>query len=1040
MTFFTRVLLLLVLLAVGTFPTASAQYFGRNKVQYDDFDFDILPTNHFDLYFYEEAETAARDAARMADRWYQRHSTVFAHELTARRPLIFYANDADFQQTNVIGSSIGQGTGGVTEGLKQRVVMPFTGLYGETDHVLGHELVHSYQYDLALSTPSGIRLQLLPLWLIEGMAEYLSLGSEDSHTAMWLRDAVARDDLPTIRDLSTGRYFPYRFGHAYMAYLGGTYGDGAVTDLYQMAGRAGVNEGIQIVTGMTPDSLSQDWIRTIKTSYAPLIENRTPASDAGRRVLAKEKGTGSINVSPALSPDGRYVAFLSSKSLFSIDLYVADAQTGEIVKKLQSSARDAHFDAIRFINSAGTWSPDGRRFAFITFAKGDNELTIWNVQSGRIERRIAVRGVGALTQPAWSPTGETIALSGMDGGISDLYLVDVASGRVRQLTNDRYGDLQPAWSPDGRTLAFVTDRGPDGTDFSTLHFAPPRLALFDLETGTIEPLRPFEQGLQHNPQFAPDGRGLYFISDHDGFKDVHYLELETGRTTSITHLQTGVSSFSPTAPAMTVAAQNGGMMFSVFEGSEYAVVALSPSELAERLAPPPAAPSPADTLALAEPTGTVDSLETDTLIAAQAALLPPWTGEGLIDNALDAPLAGLPAGDYDDVRGYRPRLQLDAIAPPSVGVAVGGGFGTRLGGSVGFYFSDMLGEHNLSVEALANGTLQDLGGQITYINRAQRLNYGAQLAHIPFLSRSAFVGVAEDPATGVVTRRIREVEERVFADQLSVLGAYPLRTTRRFELQTGLTRYGFDRTVLDFYEYPTGFRVEESSLPAPDPLYLSQTSIAYVEDYSNFGFTSPVQGGRYRLQAGLTLGSTQYVTALADLRRYARVGLLTFAGRAVHIGNYGAEQGDLFSSEYLGYSFAPSYVRGYSFNSFEPEECTSLDGTCAPLNRLVGTRVATVNTEIRLPLLGTEAYGLFNFPYLPTELALFADAGVAWTAESPPVFEWDRDSEERIPVVSTGVSARINLFGSVILEVFYAKPFQRPVKGGFVGVHLLPGW
>ena len=1041
MTSVLRVLLLLVFLAGISLPPASAQYFGRNKVQYDDFDFDILPTNYFDLYFYEEAETAAQDAARMADRWYQRHSTIFAHELTARRPLIFYANDADFQQTNVIGSSIGQGVGGVTEGLKQRVVMPFTGLYGETDHVLGHELVHSYQYDLALSTPSGIRLQLLPLWLIEGMAEYLSLGSEDPHTAMWLRDAVARDDLPTIRDLNTGRYFPYRFGQAYMAYVGGTYGDGAVTDLYRVAGQAGVDEGIQIVTGMTSDSLSQDWIRTVTASYGPLIENRTPAAEAGRRVLAKEKGTGSVNISPALSPDGRYVAFLSSKSLFSINLYVADTETGEIVNRLQSSNRDTHFDAIRFINSAGTWSPDGRRFAFIAFAKGDNELAIWNVQSGRIERRLAVQGVGALAQPAWSPDGETIALSGMAGGISDLYLIDVETGRVRQLTDDRYGDLQPTWSPDGRTLAFVSDRGPDGSDFSTLHFGKPRLALYDLDTDSIEPLRPFERGLQHNPQFSPDGRGLYFISDHDGFKDVHHLDLATGRATPITTLQTGVSSFSGTAPAMTVAARNGSMMFSVFSDNEYAVVALSPDELdARRAAPSPTSP-PADTLTTGVPVEAVaDSLEADTLLAARAALLPPWTGEGVIDNALDRPTAGLPTNEYEDVYGYRARLELDAIAPPAIGVAVGGGFGTRLGGSVGFYFSDMLGNHNLSVEALANGTIQDLGGQITYVNRKQRLNYGTQLAHIPFLSRSAFIGLAEDPATGVVTRRIREVEERVFADQLNLLGAYPLRSTRRFEFQTGLTRYGFDRSVIDFYEYPTGFRVQESSLPAPDPLYLSQTSAAYVVDYSNFGFTSPVQGGRYRLQASATLGTTQYATALADLRQYVRVGLVTFAGRAVHVGNYGAEEGDLFSSEYLGYSFAPSYVRGYSFNSFEPEECTSNDGTCAPLDRLVGTRVATLNAELRLPLLGTEAYGLFNFPYLPTELALFTDAGVAWTAESPPVFEWDRDSNERIPVVSAGVSARMNLFGSLILEVFYAKPFQRPVKGGFVGVHLLPGW
>jgi hypothetical protein len=1037
-----RFILSFVLAFLFTVGDVSAQYFGRNKVQYDQFQFEILPTEYFDLYFYQETETAARDAARMADRWYERHSAVFNHELTARRPLIFYADDADFQQTNVIGGSIGQGTGGVTEGLKQRVIMPFTGLYGETDHVLGHELVHSYQFDLALSNPTGIRLQRLPLWLVEGMAEYLSLGAHDPHTAMWLRDALVRDDLPTIKDLSSGRYFPYRYGQAYMAYVGGTYGDGAVTDLYQLAGRAGIEEGITLVTGMTPDSLSQDWIRTVEASYGPLVEGRTPTPDAGRLVLGESTGTGDVNVSPALSPDGRYVAFLSSKDLFSINLFVATAADGDIVTRLQSGNRDAHFDAIRFINSAGTWSPNGRRFAFVAFAEGDNELTVWNVETGKIEQRIAVDGVTALTQPAWSPNGETIALSGMAGGISDLYLVDLSSGSVRQLTNDRYGDLQPTWSPDGRQLAFVTDRDPDGTDFSTLRFGEPRLALLTVDTGEITPLRPFKRGLQHNPQFAPDGRGLYFVSDHDGFKDVHYLDLETGRARAITRLQTGVSGFTALSPAMTVAAQRGDMMFSVFSDNQYTVFGLDASELARRKdeGRPLATTAETDSIALADTT-IADTIAADTTLEAVAGLLPPWTGGGVVAAALSNPIAGLPDGDYDEVQPYRPRLQLDGIAPPAVGVSVGGGFGTRLGGSVGFYFSDMLGEHNLSVEALANGTFRDLGGQVTYLNRAQRFNYGTQLSHIPLLTRQGF--------TSVVDGRLRftEVEERVFATQLGVLGAYPLRSTRRLEAQTGVTRYGFDTDIRTFERVPGGFlRIEDGAVPSPDPLYLSQSSLAYVVDYSNFGFTSPVQGGRYRLQVGATLGgnenfgNTRFLSVQTDVRQYVRTGPVTFAGRLFHAGNYGADEGDIFSSEYLGYSFTPSYLRGYSFNSFDPEECLSSAGSCTPLNRLIGTRVAVASAEVRIPVLGTEQFGLITFPYLPTEIALFTDAGLAWTAEDAPVLKWARTSTSRIPVVSTGVSARMNVFGSLILEVFYAVPFQRPDKGGFVGVNLLPGW
>ena len=186
---------LLAVFFVGAlaFPLiSSAQYFGRNKVQYDDFEFETFKTDHFEFFLYEEEQEAVGDAARMAERWYQRHSRTFLREFHERKPIIFYANDADFHQTNAIGGTLGEGTGGVTESLKERVIMPLTGSYKETDHVLGHELVHSFQYDIALSRTDSIRFafHLVPLWLVEGMAEYFSVGRLDAHTAMWMRDAA----------------------------------------------------------------------------------------------------------------------------------------------------------------------------------------------------------------------------------------------------------------------------------------------------------------------------------------------------------------------------------------------------------------------------------------------------------------------------------------------------------------------------------------------------------------------------------------------------------------------------------------------------------------------------------------------------------------------------------------------------------------------------------------------------------------------------------------------------------------------------------
>lgn len=1003
--------------------SAAAQYFGRNKVQYDQFDFRILPTEHFDIYYYPEEQEKIQDVARMAERWYRRHSRTFLREFRDKKPLIFYANDADFQQTNVIGGFIGEGTGGVTESLKQRVVMPLTGIYAETDHVLGHELVHSFQYDIAFAQADSIpfALNLLPLWMVEGMAEYLSVGREDPHTAMWLRDAVLRDDLPTIQQLTRDqRYFPYRFGQAYMAYVGGKYGDVAVTNLFKLSGRVGPDSSFVYALGIRPDSLSREWIQAVTDTYMPLMEGRTHPDSVGRRVLAPELGAGEMNIAPALSPDGNYVAFLSERDLFSINLFVADANTGEIISRMDQTSTTAHFDAIRFINSAGSWSPDGRRLALVTFAEGDNEIAIWDVNSRSIQRRLRVQGVGALANPSWSPDGSSIAFTGLDGGVSDLYIVNLESGAVRQLTRDRYADLQPTWSPDGRYIAFATDRGPDGSDFDALEYTELRIGIFDLETEEIRMVTPFGTAQHVNPQFSPDGQSLFFISNQDGFRDVYRYDLLDEAVYRVTNVMTGISGITETAPALSVASQTGRMMFSVFYDGRYTGFSLEADETQGTPLEP--ADMPAEEIAV-------------------AGILPPVTsaGEGLVATYLADPATGLPPRpSIEQPRSYSPRLRLDYVAPPSVGVSVGGTFGTQLAGGIGFFFSDMLGNRNLGIVAQAQGTIRDFGAQVSYINRARRLNMGVAAGHIPLLSTYAYQAFDRDTGLPVVVRE----NYRIFIDEASFITAYPLSQTRRFEFNAGAVRYGFHNEVEVYYPIGGGsWQRQVEEMPSRDALYLFQGAASFVGDYSFFGFTSPVSGGRYRYQVSPMLGSSSFVSVLGDYRRYHFFNPVTIAWRALHVGNYGAGEDDIFASQYLGYWYYPTFIRGYSVSGFEPGECTPTEtGGCAEAERLVGTRAALASAEIRMPLLGTEQFGLLNFPYLPTELALFADAGLTWTGEEAPVLAFRRDSVERIPVVSVGASARVNLLGALVFEIYYAYPFQRPQKGGHFGMLFSPGW
>ena len=174
-----------------------------------------MKTEHFDIYFYPEEKAGVEIAARMAERWYSRLRRLLRHDLRGRQPLILYASHVDFEQTNVIGGEIGEGTGGVTEPIARRIVLPLAGPLAETDHVIGHELVHAFQFDMTTLTeaPAGMTgLHRLPLWFVEGMAEYLSIGPNDPNTAMWLRDAARRERLPAIKDLDDPEYFPVSLG------------------------------------------------------------------------------------------------------------------------------------------------------------------------------------------------------------------------------------------------------------------------------------------------------------------------------------------------------------------------------------------------------------------------------------------------------------------------------------------------------------------------------------------------------------------------------------------------------------------------------------------------------------------------------------------------------------------------------------------------------------------------------------------------------------------------------------------------------------
>jgi len=597
--------------------------------------------------------------------------------------------------------------------------------------------------------------------------------------------------------------------------------------------------------------------------------------------------------------------------------------------------------------------------------------------------------------------------------MSDLYLLDLAAVAVRQLTSDRNADLQPAWSPDGRFLAFSTDRGPT-TNFTTMVFSPLQLATVDVASGQVSVYSPFPRGKHLNPQFSPDGRNLFFISDQDGFSDIYRLETASGAVSRVTRLSTGVSGITAISPALTVAPSTGRMLFSVFQDQGYGVFALD------------SARTRGESVVLGAS-------------VANAGVLPPGDtpGRATVTNYLRDPTTGLAAGDFPVVP-YRSVFSLDAVGQPQVGVQAGGPFGTGVAGGVSFLFGDQLSDRQMGLGIQANGSVQDIGGQLVYQNLKRRWNLGASLQHIPYLT--GFINY-EDVGGGFFQQDL--YLQRIFIDEAGINTAYPFSTTRRIEFSLSATRLGFStqiqRQIID--QIGQVFQQELIDTVSRKPLFYGQASVALVGDASYSAFTNPIQGSRYRFEITPTVGTLTFTTALADYRTYAFLKPITFAFRALHYGRYGKSSEDS-TSLYPLFLGEEQIMRGYSVGSFDQAECgRSPTGGCPAFDRLLGSRLGVASFEIRIPLFGVPEYGLFNVPFLPLTVSPFVDAGLAWTSTASPKFGSSTDpSKYRTPVVSAGVSARFNVLGYAILEVYGAHPFQRPSKNWVVGVQLAPGW
>ena len=939
-----RTAVILILALAGAPGLALAQtgyipYFGKNQIRYDNFEWHTYQTEHFEIYYYPEIEPHLERIAGYAESAYQHVSSELKHDLSMKLPLILFSTASEFWQQNVAPGAAQEGVGAFAEPGRYRIVMPIDEPPDLLYRLIVHELTHQFQFDII---PTGLIRRNMPLWVFEGMSDYMT-GYWRPNDIMTVRDAAVTDIVPKMSEMQDYGGFSnprliYNLGHAAFEFMESKWGKEGVRAYIFALRRSvigGSDDAYQEAFQITPEEWDQQFDRYLKERFKPFRDKERPA-DYGRDLAPdprKSRYSNVLSIEP--SPSGDLIAGMTGNGRDrEYDIVLISAKDGAIINNLTSGfAQSMGFE---YLATPGgrwnsvpwmSWSPQGDRLAYFVRTEKDRSLIVQNVVSKKIEVRIPLTTIDAPESPDFSPDGRLVAFSGMRGSEADIFTVNLETKEVVNLTKDKFASYAPTWAPDGRSIVYLVrvsgneklfrmdanganpvqltfgthdEGGAQFIDANTLVFA----------STAVNPAEPIE------PDVAKNGQ-IY---------NIWTLDLKTSELKQFTDALSGNVS-----PVVLRDSPVNRLAFVTYFKGEYGLHVLERKDEITKVAS-------AD---FGSPGPIVD---------------------------FQAPLMHTLVPDNQKKKGKFEKLFLEGRPPVALGVTSGG----DVFGGTQVTFTDVLGDQqfNLFISSVSQYRTMNF----TWVNMEKRMQWALSGYNTSQFYYGQLEGVFYDPYLSQFIDRDLATATRTIQGG-TAFAIYPFNRYRRVEVFGGFQRY--QETFNDplVQEASEDYQEEVYGQPLFNNGNMAPFGVAFVQETTIFREFGPLSGSTMRLSyevAPKISGMLSRQTFDGDARKYFRLGatgLLALRARGFK------STGDNPDFTYFG---GNSELRGYEYLQF------------------VGQNAFFANAELRFPLIEAMAtpIGVLG----GVRATLFAGLGGAYFEGTPFKF-YRNDTTLEQPVV-----------------------------------------